>query len=244
MKRKWDRSPIYQGALLGPSNIKKDAARNAKRSGEIVAEDSLTSGEPVKQRDTHLHGQHTGPVKANITGPATVNKNTQVIQNPLLRPSKDRVWPRDWTIKEIADGFDVITRGCNLKPPQTQKELFPEIFGRPYHKTTVCMVRIKYNNASDSLRNRFRGYGITHRGLWGQFLMALRVSSPGSSDNEDERACTVSDTESKWPETLDQVPRASSSVSAGRKGIHAKDEKSDVPYQVMMQDGEEILVID
>ena len=53
-------------------------------AGDIAAEDSLTSGEPVKQRDMDLHAQHAELVKANITGPATVNKNTQVIQNPLL----------------------------------------------------------------------------------------------------------------------------------------------------------------
>ena len=55
-----------------------------RKAGDIAAEDSLTSGEPVKQRGMDLHAQHAEVVKANITGPVTVNKNTQVIWNPLL----------------------------------------------------------------------------------------------------------------------------------------------------------------
>lgn len=126
--------------------------------------------------------------------------------DPLQREPKDRAWPSDWMVLEIADGFDEIKRGRVLKPPRTQKELFPQLFGWPYHKATVCFVRKRYESASPSLQSRFCGYGRTHEGLWNRFVAATRLSvSEASLDNDNSNETSLSDAEKDVRRLLNDI---------------------------------------
>ncbi|KIJ91795.1 hypothetical protein K443DRAFT_14102 [Laccaria amethystina LaAM-08-1] len=122
---------------------------------------------------------------------------------PAATISRERKWPKDFFVCEVADGFSKIQK--LKKEDKKEKDTFSNVFsGVKYTKSTVWKYKKIWQSAKPSLRDEYIQHGRSTSATFSNFLSALNgkrssdsglendISLSSSSDSEEEETTIIS----------------------------------------------------
>ena len=144
------------------------------------------------------HNLSAGSSKSSIPAPRVPAPFPMDL--PLAGPTHSK-WPRDFSTREIIDGFTCIRTMMDDDPKMTEKTAHPLVFhGSRYVKATVWKVKSILRNAPASLRTTFTELGDVKEALWGAFTTAMKNFPPDTNDKGKGRAISVSESSTSGTE--------------------------------------------
>jgi len=88
-------------------------------------------------------------------------------------------WPNDYSVSEIALGFQMMENLVAQSPSIVQRTAFERVFGCRYVKSTVCRHRGVWRRADPELIDRFIAMGVAEAAVWGEFVRQVEGKPAG-----------------------------------------------------------------
>jgi hypothetical protein len=116
----------------------------------------------------------TSPTPSHITSPQGPVTPIPYHPHPPLKR-----WPNDYTVSEIALGFQMMDALVAQTPTVVQRTAFERVFGCRYVKSTVCRHRGVWRKAEPDLIERFVAMGAVETAVWGEFVRQVEGRPAG-----------------------------------------------------------------
>jgi hypothetical protein len=163
-----------------PSGMKRAAETLVSPIKKVVRTDKIPSPVESTHKSTpslSFSSPSTPTIPHHFALPSPSQKLS--VTSPGHTKEKDRKWPFDFYVCEIAYGLCTIRGLMDKNSKKTWKDLVPEVFHTKYVKTTFIKYRDIFDKAPMWLRLHFEHMDKSPKALWPKFKDALAEVKSG-----------------------------------------------------------------